>query len=631
MRDPDEFDAFYKDARERLLVQTFALTGDLAASRSAVRDAFIVAWHRWRKLSVLDDPESVVRPQAWRLAQRRHTARVWHRDKDISPDVKATLDALGKLSATERRTLVLTQLAAVSMPQMAREVGLTREAAERDLQHAATQLSLALDIQVPALRSRFDEVAESVTGTVRWPRATIVRRAGAARRRTHTVVGVTAAVAALVVTGSLLSNATGVRPTLDRAVGAAPEIGGAPSTGDPSDPAVAQSEPPAPTLPETSLLGVSDLGARYDLDWTITDTTGNDDGTGMVLPCQRERYADPRGEAALVRFFDAPETKRTGALSSTQMVEASGTEKRAKQTYRTLGSWFGDCLQEQIQLLSTTAPQDVGDQAIQVVLRSWAKPRGTYVLGVARTGVYTTTTLVASGVDDDAGPSARRASARLLSSAVDKLCQLPEGGACGSADAGVEPRAPLPAGPAPAMLSEIDLPRVTGVNRPWIGTEPRSALTNDAASSCDTTEFTGKFQGKPISNNATRTFVIPRAKLPTEFGLTQSVGSLPGKRAAALVERVRSQLSGCDALNTRITRLASTDTGTTSLTAWRLRVEVSDERTLTFLMAIIRDGRAVSQIGFLPSTPGDLSTPQFVGLANRALLRLGRLPKPAGS
>ncbi len=31
MRDPNEFDAFYKDARERLLLQTFALTGDLGA------------------------------------------------------------------------------------------------------------------------------------------------------------------------------------------------------------------------------------------------------------------------------------------------------------------------------------------------------------------------------------------------------------------------------------------------------------------------------------------------------------------------------------------------------------------------------------------------------------------------
>ena len=42
MQGPDEFDAFYKDARERLLMQTYALTGDLPAARSAVRDAFLV-------------------------------------------------------------------------------------------------------------------------------------------------------------------------------------------------------------------------------------------------------------------------------------------------------------------------------------------------------------------------------------------------------------------------------------------------------------------------------------------------------------------------------------------------------------------------------------------------------------
>ena len=73
MQGPDEFDAFYKDARERLLMQTYALTGDLPAARSAVRDAFVAAWHHWRKVSRRPDPESWVRPQAWAHAQRRHT------------------------------------------------------------------------------------------------------------------------------------------------------------------------------------------------------------------------------------------------------------------------------------------------------------------------------------------------------------------------------------------------------------------------------------------------------------------------------------------------------------------------------------------------------------------------------
>ena len=52
-----------------LLVQTYALTGDLPASRSAVRDAFVAAWHHWRKVSRLEDPESWVRPHAWQHAQ----------------------------------------------------------------------------------------------------------------------------------------------------------------------------------------------------------------------------------------------------------------------------------------------------------------------------------------------------------------------------------------------------------------------------------------------------------------------------------------------------------------------------------------------------------------------------------
>ncbi|MGA8256924.1 MAG: hypothetical protein WB767_10155, partial [Nocardioides sp.] len=185
MRDPEQFDAFYKDARDRLLVQTFALTGDLSSSRRSVRDAFVVAWHHWRKVALLDDPETSVRPTAWRLAQRRHTARMWHRERQLPDDVLVISEALAKLPTAQRRTLVLTQLAAVSMPQMAREVGLTLEQAERELQLGATQLSLLLDVPASGLRSVFERLGSAVVERVQWPRAPIVRRAGAARRRSH--------------------------------------------------------------------------------------------------------------------------------------------------------------------------------------------------------------------------------------------------------------------------------------------------------------------------------------------------------------------------------------------------------------------------------------------------------------
>ncbi|MBK5250387.1 MAG: hypothetical protein JJE50_13320, partial [Actinomycetales bacterium] len=177
---PDEFDAFYKGARDRLLLQTYALTGDLPASRSAVRDSFTVAWHHWRKVSRLPDPESWVRPHAWSHAQRRHTARRWHRDKSLDDETLATLDALGKLAFTQRKALLLTHLATVSMGDLAREVGLPRAEAERQLQTATAQFAVHRGVPTTNIRPLFEPMREH-TEPAQWPRPSIIRRAGAAR------------------------------------------------------------------------------------------------------------------------------------------------------------------------------------------------------------------------------------------------------------------------------------------------------------------------------------------------------------------------------------------------------------------------------------------------------------------
>jgi len=210
-----EFDAFYKDTRSRLLLQTYALTGDLPASRSAVRDTFVVAWHLWPKISRLPDPESWARPHAWSHAQRRHTARLWHRDKGLDTDAKATLEALAKLPVSQRKALLLTHLASVSMSDLAREVGLPRAEAERVLQTATAQFAVHRDVATTHIRPLFEPLREQIESST-WPRPSILRRAGAARRRTHTLVGVGIAVAAVIVSGSLVTDASGVRPTLAR-------------------------------------------------------------------------------------------------------------------------------------------------------------------------------------------------------------------------------------------------------------------------------------------------------------------------------------------------------------------------------------------------------------------------------
>ncbi len=183
---------------------------------------------------------------------------------------------------------------------------------------------------------------------------------------------------------------------------------------------------------------------------------------------------------------------------------------------------------------------------------------------------------------------------------------------------------------SPALLSEIDLPPVRQVSEPWVGTEPRRARTNDASSACDNTSFDGAFRKQDFSRSATRTFVIPEAKLSEEFGLTETIGSLPGRTAGALMERVRARLAGCSDrdLNTDVDVVARLDDGPRSLSAWRLRIDVTQRRTVTFYMAFFRDGSSVGQLGFIPDGIHDLPSGTFVALAERALERLGQLPAP---
>ncbi|MDQ4052851.1 MAG: hypothetical protein M3237_09135 [Actinomycetota bacterium] len=615
MRDPDLFDTFYKDARERLLLQTYALTGDLAASRAAVRDSFIVAWHHWRKISALDDPEEWVRPHAWRHAQRRHTARLWHRDKNIDAEVKATLDALGKLPITQRRALLLTQLATVTMPEMAREIGLPQEDAERELQAATSQFSLLRNLPTSEVRSVFEPLLAVVTAA-RWPRGSIIRRAGSARRRTHTTVGAVAALAAVLVTGSMVTDAAGVRPTLDRDPPPAAADHGSLRT----DTSV--------SLTKDAMIGETDVtkavGGR---GWKVT-TDDNAEGTGLVIPCQQDRYADQGGSAALVRSFESKDLKRGPTRSAVQATELSASPRAARRAFTTTLGWYAGCMEERTQLVSTRRVTSVGDQAMLVVLRDWEDPLTTMTVGIARTGQFTTTT--ATMVGDAARPNVD-GHTQLLASAVSALCTLPEGGEC-SGGARARQVAPLPVGKAPAMLSELDLPPVPGVDRPWVGTDPERATNNLAQTRCDNATFSGRFDEAEFAANWTRTFLIPEAKLPDEFGLTETVGTLPERRARAFVEMVRQRLGSCEAeddgLGTEVDQVADFDDAKTSLSAWRVSIEVTDSRSVNYTMAIMRRGTALAQLSFVSAPKAEMTNDAFVDLAYRALARLVELPKP---
>lgn len=615
MRDPEQFDAFYKDARDRLLVQAFAATGDLKAARTAVRDTFVSAWHHWRKVS-RQDPEAWARPHAWNHAHRRHATRPWHHEKGLDPELAATLQALGKLSWTHRRVLLLTHLAATSLPEMAREVGLTAEDTARHLQSATAQLAVARDVpstSIPLLLRSLD----AVVADVRWPRASIIRRSGTARRRTHTLVGVAAAVASVAVTGAVVADPAGVRPTLER------------STVAVSAPR-APSGPAAPAEPEPSLEldGDALVSAAQVADllpgrgWEERETHDNTHGDGRLVTCQAARYADPRAVDALVREVRTPRSSdpRRRLVTTT---EVSRHEKAAGRALARWTEWIGRCSEDRTQLLSTSDVARVGDEAVQLVVRSWADPLTTRVVGVARTGRYVTTTV--SEVRAEAVEA--EANARLLAAAVQGVCDLEGAGACAdpSRDPRITPRDPVPVAEVPTMVAEADLPPVGGVDQPWVGTRTqRPKGQNAAATRCDQTSFQGTVGGRRFTRTATRTFLIPEADLPVEFGLTETVGTLAPPAARAFVSAVRRKMASCSdrELGTEVLLAADRTGAREELAVWHVTVEVSEQRSVKYFMAMGRSGDEVMQLGFIPAPGVEMRRGAFLALAERGLQRL---------
>ncbi|HEU5455180.1 MAG TPA: hypothetical protein VFU85_05795, partial [Nocardioides sp.] len=558
-----------------------------------------------------------VRPYAWSHAQRRHTARIWHRDKSLDPEARGTLEALGKLPIGQRKTLLLTHLTSLSLGEIADEAGMSRAEAEKKLQLATAQFSVYRSVPTTSVRSLIEALRGPVEAS-HWPRPTIIRRAGAARRRTHTVVGVAAAAAAVVLSGTLVTDVDGVTASLDRDPLAT-------STSNTSSSEDRSANEPAE-------FSGDDLLSTHQIEnyvagrkWQELETTDNTNGDGLVLPCQQSRYADPRGTGALLRTFRTTPRKGGEEASVFQLTEISESVRSARRAYDTSLEWYAGCTDRRLQLMTTRRVTDVGDSGSLLVLRSLAGQGPTMVVGVTRSGAITTTTM--AWTPREAAPSLSRA-ARLAGAAVNGICARPEAGECASRP-GLKGSAPVPVGDAPGMLAEVDLPPVTRVMKPWVGTEPRRASVNVAATGCDNTAFTGK----QISNNLTRSFVIPAAKLPAAFGITETVGTLRHARAQAFVADVRRELDACPdrdmGLGTEVTRLAHRQSKARDLTVWRLTTELDDRRSVTYLMGIVREGTAVGQVSFVPDSGVTMGPDAFVALVERAGERLPAMPPPA--
>lgn len=576
------FDDFYLATRRRVLLQCLALTGDLGVARSAVRDAYIAAYHHWRKVGAMDDAESWVRPQAWSRAQRRSKAKLRHREAGLDQDQTAVLDGLGRLSVPQRRALLLADLAGLPLDALGRELAIPRPQAAEHLRAANEQLAADLGCDRAEVRPHLVSLAPIVTSPG-LPRVTTIRRSGVRRRRWHLVGGVAAAVALTVGSGWFVSTH-------------APALGG--------EARRALQHP----VTEAMLLQPSDLSSIAPTGWQTTSTSGNTAGSGLHTPCQASRFADDRGLAAWVRTFSGP-----GGRTAVQSVEVSASPGATVATYRSTVNWYAGCTRARMHLVDSYRVAGLGDQAVALDLSAPGGDR--YLVNVARSGEATQTTVVRTARARDKVGSVTRAAAH----GMRELCRS---GAVTRCDAGppTSTRALVDAGGPRGMLATIDLPLLAKVNQAWVGTDAAASRTNLASTPCDTTSFIGAGRS-PM----TRSFLVPNSPLPAQFGITETYASFTdAKSAKAFDRKVSRKMATCEHRNLGSDVSRSFDGP--GYAGWRVTSEINAKRTkVAYWMGVVRVDGLVAQVGFTPAAKADFTKAQFSALIVRARDRLAEL------
>ena len=570
-----------------MLLQCLALTGDLDVARSAVRDAFVAAYHHWRKVGATDDPESWVRPQAWNRAQRRSKAKLRHTEKGLEPEQTAVLEALARLSAPQRRAVLLADLAGLPIDALGRELGIPRPQAVEHLGAANQQLAADLGCDPAEVKPHLVSLAPIVTSPG-LPRVTTIRRSGVRRRQWHLVGGVAAAVALTVGSGWFVSTH-------------APALGGAARR--------ALQHP----VTEAMLMRPSDLSSVAPTGWRTTSTSGNTAGSGLHTPCQASRFADDRGLAAWVRTFSGP-----GGRTALQSVEVSASPGATIATYRSTVNWYAGCTRARMHLVDSFRVAGLGDQAVALDLASPGGDR--YLVNVARSGEATQTTVVRTPRASDKVAGVTRAAAHGMRG----LCRS---GAVTRCDPGTpaSTRALVDAGGPHGMLATIDLPLLPKVSQAWVGTDAAVSRTNLASTPCDTTAFTGDGR-QPM----TRSFLVPNSPLPAQFGITETYASFTGaKPATAFARKVSRKMATCEHRN--LGSDVSRSFKGAGYAGWRVTSEINAKRTkVAYWMGVVRVRGYVAQVGFTPTAKADFTKTEFTDLVIRARDRLAALANGAG-
>jgi RNA polymerase sigma-70 factor (ECF subfamily) len=147
-----DLDELYTASYQRLVVQLFAICGDLADSEDAVQEAFVTAIRKRREVARVHNPEAWVRTVAlnrirsrWRHASvvRKYQAKIPRPQGqlEVGPDHVAIVTALAQLDRVQRQVVVLHHLADLGTAEISAELGIPEGTVKSRLARARSQLA----------------------------------------------------------------------------------------------------------------------------------------------------------------------------------------------------------------------------------------------------------------------------------------------------------------------------------------------------------------------------------------------------------------------------------------------------------------------------------------------------------
>jgi hypothetical protein len=337
--------------------------------------------------------------------------------------------------------------------------------------------------------------------------------------------------------------------------------------------------------------------------WTVTKTADGDSAPDNAFACQLQRFADPSGLRTWVRTLQNSATKDTAV----QYIDVSNDKATAAKTYSTVVHWLSQCTTPQTRLSAGYVTTGVGEHGVIAVFGQLPGPKTKYrTVAVTLAGQAT---MVVEHDTVSAAPPRPDAVLATANAAAKKICA--QTGGCGTGAPTAKP-ALLPNGDNPGFMASVDLPLLAEIDKPWVS----ATATSSDGTGC---EKLGLKKSK-ATKYGTVTYVTPEAKVPTEFGLDDTVIKFASTTVAtSFVTQVKKNVDTCEknVSNAKVESTGTVKTSTVNGKSWKATYDTGDGKKFVYRIGIAGSGDRVVYLLFPVLKELDLTDATF----NETLVR----------